>query len=167
VLPAPPKTRAERWRRWAPRPLAAAVALHVLALALFASWTAFQPVRSVHAGDDALDRLDQGAYEPAASIAQIAVDRNPLSIDPRFELAAIQQARGQTPEALAALEKAVDVMPASAEAWRRLGRFRLGVMSQPRLALNDFKAAYYLDPANPASTSDLIEAARAVKADGG
>jgi hypothetical protein len=58
-------------------------------------------------------------------------------------------------------------MPANAEAWRRLGRLRLSVLSQPRMALTDFKAAYYLDPQNPTSTSDLIEAARAVKADGG
>jgi hypothetical protein len=167
ILPRPPQTRWERVRRQAPAPMAGAVALLVLALALFASWTALQPVRSVHAGDEALDRVDQGAFEPAASIAQIAVDRNPLSIDPLFELAAIQQARGQTPEALAALEKAVDVMPASAEAWRRLGRFRLSEMSQPRTALKDFQAAYFLDPQNPTSTSDLLEASRAVKADGG
>src|SRR4029079_10498251 len=119
---------------WRPLRLAGAAALLVLVLALFASWTTFQPLRSVHAGDEALDRLSEGAYDAATSIAQIAVDRNPLSIDPLFELSAIQQARGQTPEALDALEKAVDVMPASAEAWRRLGRFRLGVMSQPRLA---------------------------------
>ena len=105
----PPQTRAGAGAAGRRRRSAGAVALLVLVLALFASWTAFQPVRSVHAGDEALDRLDQGAYEPAASIAQIAVDRNPLSIDPLFELAAIQQARGQTPEALDALEKAVDV----------------------------------------------------------
>jgi hypothetical protein len=167
ILLPPPQTRWQRLRRNGPSPLAVAVALLVLALALFASWTAFQPVRSVHAGDEALQRLDAGAFEPAASIAQIAVDRNPLSTDALFELAAIQQARGQTPEALDALEKAVDVMPASAEAWRRLGRFRLTAMSQPRTALKDFKAAYFLDPQNPTSTSDLLEAARAVKADGG
>ena len=61
-------------------------------------------MRSVHAGDEALARLDRGDYEQAVAIAQIAVDRNPLSVDPLFELAAIQQARGQTPEAKAALE---------------------------------------------------------------
>ena len=136
-------------------------------LALATCWAAYQPVRSVHAGDEALDRLDQGAFEPAASIAQIAVDRNPLSIDPLFELAAIQQARGQTPEAEAALKQAVDVMPANAEAWRRLGRFRLDVLAQPRTALKDFQAAYYLDPQSPTSWSDLIAATRAVQADGG
>jgi tetratricopeptide (TPR) repeat protein len=138
--------------------------LAALALALVAAWTAYQPVRSVHAGDAALARLDQGAFGPAVSIAQIAVERNPLSVDPLFELAAIQQARGHTPEAERALERAVQVQPASAEAWRRLGRLRLTALSQPRKALEDFRAAYYLDPQNPQSWSDLVVATRAVKA---
>ena len=38
---------------------------------------------------------------------------------------------------------------------------------EPRTALKDFQAAYYLDPQSPTSWSDLIEATRAVKADGG
>ena len=167
---APPLGRAARLRRrlgGTPPPARVAAALLTIVLALATCWAAYQPVRSVHAGDEALDRLDQGAFEPAASIAQIAVDRNPLSIDPLFELAAIQQARGQTPEAEAALKQAVDVMPASAEAWRRLGRFRLDVLAQPRTALKDFQAAYYLDPQSPTSWSDLIAATRAVQADGG
>ena len=38
----------------------------VIAIALAASWTAYQPVRAVHAGDAAFDRLDQGQPEAAA-----------------------------------------------------------------------------------------------------
>ena len=158
------------WTRlpgWAPPPWRVAAALLALVLALVAAWTAYQPVRSVHAGDAALERLERGAYEPAASIAQIAVDRNPLAVDPLFELAAIQQARGQTPEAQGALERAVRLQPANAETWRRLGRFRLDVLAEPRRALDDLQAAYYLDPQNPTSWVDLILATRAVKADGG
>jgi hypothetical protein len=159
--------RPARWRRWTPRPLAGALAALALATALLASWAAYQPVRSVHAGDEALARLDQGAYEQAASIARIAVERNPLSIDPLFELAAIQQSRGQTPEAKAALIRATEVQPASAEAWRRLGQFRLEALSEPRAALRDFQVAYYLDPQSRRSWTDLILATRAVQADGG
>jgi O-antigen ligase len=159
--------RRPRWRRWTPRPLQGALAALALVTALLASWAAYQPVRSVHAGDEALDRLDQGAYEQAVSIAEIAADRNPLSVEPLFELAAIQQARGQTPEAKAALVRATEVQPASAEAWRRLGEFRLQALSEPRAALRDFQIAYYLDPQSPRSWTDLILATRAVKADGG
>ena len=103
-------------------PLRGLAAALVLVLALAAAWAAYQPVRAVHAGDAAFDRLDAGQLEAAASIATIATDRNPLSIDPLFELAAIQQARGQAQEAEAALERAVRLQPANAEAWRRLGR---------------------------------------------
>ena len=158
---------ASRLPRWSPSPARIAFALLALAAALLASWAAYQPVRSVHAGDEALERLERRAFEPAVSIAQIAVDRNPLAVDPLFELAAIQQARGQTPEAEAAYEKATDVQPANAETWRRLGRFRLEALDEPRRALENFQVAYYLDPQNPASWEDLILATRAVDADGG
>jgi hypothetical protein len=169
AVPVDAATAAEprSWRGWSSRPAPIAFAVLALVVALAASWAAYQPLRSVHAGDRALERLDQGAYEPAAAIAQSAVDINPLSVDPLFDLAAIQQARGQTPSAGDALVKATEVQPASAEAWRRLGRFRLDVLSQPRAALKDFQAAYYLDPQNPTSWSDLILATRAVRADGG
>ena len=118
-------------------------------------------MRAVHAGDAAFDRLDQGQPEAAADIARIATERNPLSVDPLFELAAIEEARGRTQEAEAALERAVELQPASAEAWRRLGRLRLSTLNDPKGALSAFQAAYYLDPKSPASTSDVIEASRA------
>ena len=59
----------------------------VCALALSAGWAAFQPVRSVHAGDAAIERLEQGGLEAAVSIAKIAHERNPLSPEPLWELA--------------------------------------------------------------------------------
>jgi hypothetical protein len=168
VAPSEPLVIAgRRWPGWTPPPFRLAGILVATVLAVVAVWTAYQPVRSVHAGDEALERLEQGAYEPASSIAKIAVDRNPLAVDPLFELAAIEQARGQTPEATLALERAVEVQPANAETWRRLGRHRLDVLDQPRRALDDFQAAYYLDPQNPQSWSDLIYATRAIEAEGG
>ena len=155
------------WRRYAPAPLAGVLATLALATALVASFVAYQPVRAQNLGDRAIDQADKGAYEQAVTTAEQAVDTNPLSTDPLFELAAIQQGRGQTPEAKAALIKATEVQPASAEAWRRLGQFRLDALSEPRTALKDFQVAYYLDPQNPRSWQDLIVATRAVKADGG
>ncbi len=118
-----------------------------IATALLASWAAYQPQRSVAAGDKALALLDQGKYEQAVATAQTAVDRNPLSPEPLFELAAIQQARGQTPEAKAALIRATEVQPASAEAWRRLGQFRLDALSEPRAALKNFQVGVLPRPA--------------------
>jgi hypothetical protein len=136
----------------------------VLIVAVAAAWTTFQPVRALNAGDAAFDRLDRGQPEAAADIAGIATRRNPLSVEPLFELAAIEQARGRTDEAARALERAVELQPASAEAWRRLGRLRLSVLGEPREALEAFQAAYRLDPRSPASTSDVLEASRAAGA---
>ena len=167
VVEAPPAEPPARWRRYTPRPVPGILAALALATALVAAFAAYQPVRAENLGDKAIDLADKSSYEQAVDTAQKAVDANPLSTDPLFELAAIQQGRGQTPEAKAALIKATEVQPASAEAWRRLGQFRLDALSEPRTALKDFQIAYYLDPQNPRSWTDLIVATRAVQADGG
>jgi tetratricopeptide (TPR) repeat protein len=133
----------------------------VLALALAAAWTAFQPVRALHAGDAAFDRLDAGQPAAAEGTAAIATRRDPLSVDPLFELAAIQQSRDRLREASATLQRAVRLEPASAEAWRRLGRLRLEALDDPKGALSAFQAAYYLDPKSPESTTDILAATRA------
>ncbi|MGI8779105.1 MAG: O-antigen ligase family protein [Solirubrobacteraceae bacterium] len=150
------------WRRRPAFPWpAAGAALIVVALALTAAWAAMQPVRSVHAGDIAIERLQRGELDAAVSIAEIARERNPLSPEPLWELAYIQQQRGRLAGAEQALQDAVRVQPASAETWRRLGRFQLSTLDQPADALASFRAAYFLDPRNPASTSDFLEASRA------
>ena len=133
----------------------------IVAFALAATWTAVQPLRSVNAGDAAIERLQQGGLEAAVSIARIAHDRNPLSPEPLWELAYIEQSRGRLANAEDALEEAVRIQPANAETWRRLGRFQLSVLNQPADALASFRAAYFLDPRNPASSSDFLEASRA------
>ena len=133
----------------------------MLALAVAAAWAAYQPVRAVHAGDVAITRLSEGAPDAAADVAGIAHDRNPLSVEPLFQLAAIEEVRGRLAAAEIALEQAIRLQPSSAETWRRLGRFQLSVLSDPEAASKSFRAAYFLDPRNPASTSDFLEARRA------
>ncbi len=144
-------------------PLHGAAAALVIVLALAAAWTAFQPVRAVHAGDAAFDRLDAGQPLAAAETAQIATERNPLSADPLFDLAAIDQARGDLKGSEAALERAVRIEPATAEAWRQLGELRLNALNDPRGAVSALQAAYYLDPHSSDSTSDLLAATRAAQ----
>jgi tetratricopeptide (TPR) repeat protein len=144
-------------------PLHGAAAALIVVLALAAAWTAFQPVRAVHAGNAAFDRLDQGQPLAAAEIAHIATERDPLSADPLFELAAIDQARGDLKGAESALERAVRIEPATAEAWRQLGELRLNALNDPRGAIRALQAAYYLDPHSPDSTSDLLAASRAAQ----
>ena len=102
-----------------------------------------------------------GALDAAASIARIAHDRNPLSPEPLWELGYIEEQRGKLASAQEALEEGVRIQPGNAESWRRLGRFQLTVLKQPADALASFRAAYFLDPRNPQSTSDFLEARRA------
>jgi hypothetical protein len=142
------------------RPAAAVV---VLGFAAIASWAALQPVRSAHAEDAAFARLGKGQLAAAASIAQIAHERDPLATDPLFDIAAIAQARGDVRGAERAYEQAVQLEPATAETWRRLGRFKLFVTHDNRAALRDLQTAYFLDPRSFGSVSDIVKASRAVQ----
>lgn len=166
--PAPdaPQATGGLWRRvkaWRPHWYRAGAALAILATAVAAAWAAFQPVRSVHAGNEAIARSERGALDAAASIARIAAKRNPLAIEPLWDLAYIEDLRGNREAAVRELQRAVHLQPASAEAWRRLGHYRLSVLSRPREAREAFRAAYYLDPRNPTSTSDFLAASRAMQ----
>jgi len=153
------------WRR--PPRLAGAAALIVLALAVVTSWAALQPVRSAHAADQALDLAQTGRYDAAAAKARRAADLNPLSVEPLFQLAFISDARGDKQGAKRALEEATKLQPANVETWRRLGRYRLSVLDDPRGAVEAFRVAFYLDPASDRGPSDYLEAARALRAKGG
>jgi tetratricopeptide (TPR) repeat protein len=137
-------------------------AVAVLVVAVAAAWAAFQPVRAVHAGDEVFDRVERNQLGAAADIARIGSERNPLSVDPLFELAYVEMLRNRPQAAQAALEHAVRLQPANPATWRRLGHLRLDALDQPEEALRDFRAAYYLDPQNPVSTQDFVAAQRAV-----
>lgn len=162
---APPASGGLRRRiaAWRPHWYRSLAAVAVLATAVAAAWAAFQPVRSVHAGNEAIARSERGALDAAASIARIAADRNPLSIEPLWDLAYIEDLRGNREAAVRELERAVHLQPASAEAWRRLGHYRLSILNRPREAREAFRAAFYLDPRNPTSTSDFLAASRALQ----
>lgn len=164
ALPARRWSLGEKLRAWRPDPLRTTLAAGVLVVAVVISWTIVQPLRGVHASDAAIARLQIGQLAAAEDIARIAAERNPLSVEPLWELAAIEQSAGKNAEAANALARAVSLQPANAEAWRRLGRFRLFALKQARDALDPLRAAYFLDPRNPESSSDLLEVQRALAA---
>jgi len=162
---APRRGRGGRLARWSPsnwRPLAAGA---ILIVGLAAAWASIQPVRSANASDAAIARAEEGDLANAAAIAVIAGERNPLAVEPKWDLAAIEMVRGRTMAARTALEQAVRLEPANAETWRRLGRFRLVNAGDPGGALEAFRMAYFLDPEAPQSTSDVLEARRALAAE--
>lgn len=162
--PAPSRPLRARLIAWRPHPYRTGVAALVLIVAMAASWTVVQPLRAVHAGDAAIDRLSVGAFDAAREIARIGARRNPLSVEPLWELASIESAAGRPAAAEDALERAVVLQPASAEAWRRLGRQRLVTQTDLRGAEAAFRAAYHLDPQSPDATSDFLEVRRRLQA---
>jgi tetratricopeptide (TPR) repeat protein len=160
-----PKLRARaRAAVRAMRPERIVAALGVLAFAAVAAFAIWQPLRAVHAGNDALLYLSQGRADAARNTAQIAEKRNPLSVDPLFDLAVIEDSSGHRAAANHALERAVELQPANPETWRRLGNFRLNALGDPQGARGALRAALYLDPNSIQATSDYLLAGRAIVA---
>jgi hypothetical protein len=156
----------EQPNRTVPREALIGAAAVVALIGLIASWSALQPVRSDHARSASFDRLAKGEPAAAASIARIAHQRDPLSVDPLFDLSAIEQASGRNAEAKRAIDQAIDLEPANPESWRQLGRLQLDALNDPKGALKSFQIAYYLDPRSPQSTTDIVIASRLAAARG-
>jgi tetratricopeptide (TPR) repeat protein len=138
-------------------PLAVAVVAltAVSAVALTAPW------RAREQGDDALRLVASGDYAGARTAAERAQDLNPLSPEPYFELAAVEDATGSEVAARRSLEKAVQVEPANAEAWQRLGDYLLVTLNDPRSAIPVLRGALYLDPLSDMARGSLVLALRA------
>jgi hypothetical protein len=156
---------ASRWRaplrmrsRLSVDPRAIALAAGAIAFALVAAWTEWQPQRSVEASEEALTLLTRS---PAAArgAAQAAVDRDPLSAPALFTLAAVQRASGQAALGRSTLQKAVRLQPSNPQTWLELGLYDRP--SQPQAALQELRAAVYLDPQSIPIQNAYVEALRA------
>jgi tetratricopeptide (TPR) repeat protein len=139
-----------------------AVAAALIALAC--AWMVWQPLRSDTIGQDAIATLDTGDADAARSQAQAARDRNPLSVDPLFELSAIESAAGRKFAARAALEQAVRMQPANPDTWLRLAQFELDVLHRPRVAMTAIRPALYLDPRSSDAVAVFLAAQRKTSA---
>ena len=136
-------------------------AVAILALAVLSAVAVAQPWRAGQEGDEALALLDKGDFSGARAAAERASDINPLSAEPYFETAAIEDAAGRRQLAVSALEEAVRLEPASPEAWRRLGEYYAINLDQPARAIPILQGAVYLDPASPLNRSAYLVAIRA------
>ena len=132
-----------------------ALAAAVLAGALLAAWSQWQPQRSEDARQRALEQL---ATSPTAALAsaQLAVSRDPVSPLALITLADVQQAAGQPAAALATLQQAVREQPSNPQTWLALGQYELA--HDPPAALAAMRAAVYLDPQSIAP--ELLSAER-------
>ena len=101
----------------------------VLIFGLSAAWATIQPVRSLHAEAAAMDHVKNKEYDSAQAAIESSIHRNPLAdLEPLWELAAIESARGHETASHKALQRAVVLQPKRADTWRRLGQFQLSVL---------------------------------------
>jgi O-Antigen ligase len=138
-----PRTGPSARRRRGPSPRAG-LAAAVIALTLLTVWAQWQPLRSFDAASEALALV---SHDPrgAHTAAQNAVSRDPLSAQALFTLAAVQQSAGESAQARATLQRAVRLQPSNPQTWVALGEYDLQA-NDPRDALNELRAAIYLNP---------------------
>jgi hypothetical protein len=151
-----------RWPPPAPSRTRAILAAAVVAGALLAAWTQWQPQRSEDSRQQALALL--AANPPGArTAAEAAVSRDPLSAEALFTLANVENTSGQAAAARATLGRAVRLQPSNPQPWLELGRFDLS--ANPKEALGELDAAIYLNPESiapeeiggPSPNSESIE----------
>jgi tetratricopeptide (TPR) repeat protein len=158
--PAPdPRMLGARLAQGVRSPVRVAVAAGVLALGLLGAWTAWLPLRAVHADNEALTIADKN-YNKALSLTHTAQDRNPLSIDPLLTRAVVENTAHHTDRARAALVEAVRLQPNNPQTWEYLSRFTIEQQNQPKLAIRLLGPALYLDPKSPTGIQDYLQALR-------
>jgi uncharacterized membrane protein len=133
------------------------IAATVVAGALLAAWTEWQPQRSVEASEQALALLKRNPVG-ALSAAQAGVERDPLSALALFRLAAVQNTTGQSALARATLQKAVQLQPSNPETWLTLGEYDLS--QNPHAAVEELRAAVYLNRQSVPIQNAYVEALR-------
>jgi hypothetical protein len=139
-------------------PVRVGMAVAVVAGALLAAWTEWQPQRSVDASEQAVALIKQNP-QAALGAAQAGVERDPLSAVALFRLAAVEHAIGESTLARATLQKAVRLQPSNPETWLTLGEYDL--TSDPRAAVAELRAAVYLNPESIPAQNAYVQALRA------
>jgi tetratricopeptide (TPR) repeat protein len=133
----------------------------LLAVAAVSALAIAQPWRAEQKGEDALRLAGAGDLAGARTAAEKAKDLNPLSVDPYFELATVEEAAGRDSAATTLFEHAVQLQPANPEAWQRLGDHYLTTLGEPDRALPILRAALYLDPVSATGRASFVAALRA------
>jgi tetratricopeptide (TPR) repeat protein len=134
------------------------VAIAVVAGALLAAWTEWQPQRSVEASEQAVALIRQNP-QAALRAAQAGVERDSLSAVALFRLSSVEHAIGESALARATLQKAVQMQPSNPETWLTLGEYDL--KNNPRAAVGELRAAVYLNPESIAAQNAYVQALRA------
>jgi hypothetical protein len=138
-------------------PLRLAGVAVIAAIALVCAWMILQPLRSSDADQGSINALASGKLKLALSEANTALAREPVSVEPLWNLAAIYGTLGNTNRAKTELVDAVRLQPSNYSTWLQLAEFDLQV-GNPREALALLDAALYLYPHSPETLSAVSQA---------
>ena len=158
---AEPVGRARRRRRLTTSPGAAAAVIGIAAATLVAGWFVWQPLHSANQFDAAITAMQRHDSTAALADAQSATASDPVSVDPLYELSAIDVARGNLTSARQQLVKAASLQPSNPETWQALGAFDLQ-QHQATLALLELQTAQQLDLSSASIGQQIAQAQRAV-----
>ncbi len=133
-----------------PGALRLGIAVAVVLGALVVAYSQLQPLRAEEKSQAALAML---AANPAGARSTIdsAVSADPLSVEALFALSRIEEAGGMRAPARQTLARAVRLQPSNPRTWLELARFDLA--TNPHAAVNEFRAAIYLDPGSISAES--------------
>jgi len=154
-----PIERREPVRVTAFEPWRVGMATAVVAIAVLAAWTSWQPQRAVAKGSDALASAEALHYSQARAQIADAERIDPLSVDLLFQESAIESAAGNEGAARRALQEAVRKEPANAATWLTLAEYELAQGNKPQ-ALSAVGSALYLDPRNQAAIDTYLQASQ-------
>nr|MBA3366950.1 O-antigen ligase family protein [Actinomycetota bacterium] len=141
-------------RRWLPA--AAVVGLAAAALLSLAT-----PRLAEQRVDEAIDAISRSDLTAAAEAASDAHHLNPLSTDPLYKGAAVEELRGNVEAARRLYVGAVDLQPLDPETWYALGSFELHTAGDCRAAYDYLNRSWTLDRFGPAGErGGLLDRAR-------
>ena len=129
------------------RSLPAAAVLGLVAAGLFSLAT---PRLAEHRIDESIDAISRNDFAAAAEAASGAHDLNPLSTDPLFKGAAVEEIRGNVEAARRLYVEAVDLQPLDPETWYALGSFEFHTARDCRAAYDYLNRSYTIDRFGPA-----------------
>ncbi len=138
-----------------------AAAALLAAVALVCAWTIWQPLRSANAADASVAALAKGNAKAALADARSAAARNPVDVEPLWDLSAIYGAIGRPGAAHAELTRAVRLQPANPATWLQLGEYDLQ-LGRRQEAIAVLQAALYLNPYSPEAQSAAAQASAPV-----
>lgn len=154
---ASPVGRAAQRRSLLRRPGAGAIVTGLATLALLAAWIMAQPLRSADADASADVAAGRGNTSAALADARAAATRDPLSVEPLFELSALYGSVGDRTAAYAELLRAVRLQPQNTATWLQLGDYELQ-QHAPRRALTALRTALELDRSSLTISSEIAQA---------